>query len=120
MRQQFWPGLAFALATLLVGAPWNRAPAQGDPPKEVYYKWSWEWTLKDGRTGSGILTMYLNGTCDLPGVGSGTWSSEGNTYTIDWGRGKRNEDKLTLSSDGKELNGNNPFTKSIKGTRLGH
>ena len=48
----------------------------------------------------------------------GTWSATGDAYTIDWGRGAGKEDKMTMTSDGKQLTGKNAETTSITGTKM--
>ncbi len=52
------------------------SPSAEEKVVGTYYSTTW-----NGR--EGVLTLYIDGTCDYPSGGKGTWSVEDNTIHID-------------------------------------
>jgi hypothetical protein len=90
------------------------------PPKQDSHLGTWDWGWGEVPPGQepsfqNTITLNADGAVSEPGGQTGKWERAGNVVAIRWGNGTT--DTVTISEDGKKLEGKNNGGMSLRGKK---
>ena len=89
--------------------------SSADAPS-VVGSWTWAFAKTGEPQEHGSVTFNADGTMSWSGGSHGKWTQSGSTVTLKW-EDKSYTDTMTLSKDGKTMEGTNDDKWKVKGTR---
>jgi hypothetical protein len=99
------------IATLPARAENSSPPSRA---AELVGEWDWKEAAKEVPVQT-IVTLHPNGKATETYGDEGTWNLTGGELRIEWRKGLRTE--MTLSDDGKSLEGGNNLGMKVKATK---